>query len=995
MVGGDQFDSSQASEAGRRYCRECGEIFAEPETHCPNCRAIWRKPLRVGWPTLPTLLTEIPELRQAGVLDRPSSVALRAAYEQRLTLLRPPRRSPAETTQAGTGERGQPQTWVGMEDQSQFQRQGPSLAQWAAARQADILLYLGAFLLSIAALLFVGYQGEALSGVARATVLFGYTAGFLTLGLILPRWERVREAGAVFLALGALLVPINFIAPRAQVLSSNQLSDSAIWLAGSTVTAALYLALSWRGHGLLYGLVGAAGMIVAWGSFGAALQLPIEWFGAWYVGGAAAVTAVWIATRWPGERRITIGAALIGAGGLLYAQMMALFVSAWVEDLIYHPGSTAELPVAYGLASAGMTANLYLRRSTWAKAVLAPLLALTALTACWSLFGLSSDGYAGFAAAAGLGYLALAELDSARRLQWRWSAAATGLLALAWAHEIAASPGRQMAQLPLTYAIVLAGAGWDSLRRRDASLLALPALGATTATTVLWASGVPPAWWAYPWLATAGVTLATDLWRQGRNAIARAGWPYPLAMAALPPLLLESELAYDGQPAHGLVAYLMAAAIFLVAAPRVKGALLRILADTASGDPKRATERLLLGSAGRAFLFGAAAFFNAWAGFHDVDRAWIYVGMSVAAWAALSILGGGRRELFAALAPVGITGTIVATILTWNAPGLATLTLTLGAAGPAVAFATSRSWRLWLVAAAFSTPAMHFAWHWLGFDPDVLHLAHSAVAAAVWGGLTPIRRYERNERDGAVGILSWGLWLFALVVAAVSLGQRSGQLGPDQVLAHTREWAILALTIAATAAAVTFEGLRLKRRALLIAGTAGVLLAGMLTIAIAQPANVQTYTLPIGIYLVVVGLTFRRSPQLLGTHMAWHEAVIVLGLLFLTLPAAQQALAPGEAGGGDPYVLELTAEAVLFLVLGFIFAARWLVAGAVLTFTGIAIRALVLYGTRAPYWLTMGIVGMALLAVGTLLLLQRERWDRALGWISRWWLEAPLPPRAR
>src|SRR5438093_1146978 len=41
---------------------------------------------------------------------------------------------------------------------------GEVLAEWSAARQADILLYLGAFLLSIAALIFVGYQGKALVG---------------------------------------------------------------------------------------------------------------------------------------------------------------------------------------------------------------------------------------------------------------------------------------------------------------------------------------------------------------------------------------------------------------------------------------------------------------------------------------------------------------------------------------------------------------------------------------------------------------------------------------------------------------------------------------------------------------------------------------------------------------------------------------------------------------------------------------------------------------
>jgi hypothetical protein len=47
---------------------------------------------------------------------------------------------------------------------------------------------------------------------------------------------------------------------------------------------------------------------------------------------------------------------------------------------------------------------------------------------------------------------------------------------------------------------------------------------------------------------------------------------------------------------------------------------------------------------------------------------------------------------------------------------------------------------------------------------------------------------------------------------------------------------------------------------------------------------------------------------------------------------------------------------------------------------------LTVFGTEAPYWLTLGLVGTALLGVGMLLLLQRERWERARSRIARWWL---------
>jgi hypothetical protein len=58
--------------------------------------------------------------------------------------------------------------------------------------------------------------------------------------------------------------------------------------------------------------------------------------------------------------------------------------------------------------------------------------------------------------------------------------------------------------------------------------------------------------------------------------------------------------------------------------------------------------------------------------------------------------------------------------------------------------------------------------------------------------------------------------------------------------------------------------------------------------------------------------------------------------------------------------------------------------GGVLTLTGVGVRWL-FTDSAVPFWLTLGFVGMALLGVGTLLLFERERWDRARARIRRWW----------
>jgi hypothetical protein len=202
--------------------------------------------------------------------------------------------------------------------------------------------------------------------------------------------------------------------------------------------------------------------------------------------------------------------------------------------------------------------------------------------------------------------------------------------------------------------------------------------------------------------------------------------------------------------------------------------------------------------------------------------------------------------------------------------------------------------------------------------------------------------------------------------------------------------------LAGAAAAVLTEGILLPSRAVIVAGSAALLVPALFAIAIGRPDNVQAYTAPIGLYLFVLGATFRRSPELFERQMYMHEAVGLAGLLLLVLPPASQSFQPG----GDVYGLELIGMGLAFLALGFVMEARWTVAGGVLTLTGVALRWLQVFGEHAPRWLILGLVGTALIGIGLLLLFERERWERLRWRIGRWWLSAPngsghgAPPHA-
>src|SRR5262245_13154948 len=254
-------DGPDPSPAGSmsqpRYCQVCGEVFAAGGQFCPSCGTRWQPPIADDVRMLATLLTELALIHKQGRLGDDAYAALRAQYEARLSAVRaatppvtpapapaaamPLYRTPRQSPRRGMLDRlldrqstGPAPAMAGTAappPPPPPKPRGPTLSEWASARQADILLYLGAFVLSVAALIFVGYQGAALSGPGRFAVLVLYTAGFLALGMLLPRWDRVKEAGPVFLALGAVLVPVNFIALRVQVLDQEALPDAWLWLA--------------------------------------------------------------------------------------------------------------------------------------------------------------------------------------------------------------------------------------------------------------------------------------------------------------------------------------------------------------------------------------------------------------------------------------------------------------------------------------------------------------------------------------------------------------------------------------------------------------------------------------------------------------------------------------------------------------------------------------------------------------------------------------------
>jgi hypothetical protein len=145
-------------------------------------------------------------------------------------------------------------------------------------------------------------------------------------------------------------------------------------------------------------------------------------------------------------------------------------------------------------------------------------------------------------------------------------------------------------------------------------------------------------------------------------------------------------------------------------------------------------------------------------------------------------------------------------------------------------------------------------------------------------------------------------------------------------------------------------------------------------VGIARPENPQAYTAPVGVYLLVVAWTRRRTPLV-------YDALTAKGAAVLMVPSFMQSLGPEGFG----WALLCGAEALGFVFMGLALGRRSPVAAGVVGLSLVVLRQTVDAVNALPGWAIMGMVGTVLLAVGTMTLAAREA---VLGWLgatrARW-----------
>ena len=507
-----------------------------------------------------------------------------------------------------------------------------------------MLLYLGAFLLVVSALIFTSSRDDALSGGWRVAILAVYTAAFLAAGLLLRRWPRVREAGPAFLAIGALLMPLNFLLLHNEVLGDREVSGELVWFAASSYSMAFYGFLAARGLGRLYVIPAAIALLSAWGSLAIVVGLPFEWFGAWWMGFALAATIVLSVTRrW----------SMITAAPVAAIVVLSLFFSQVIAAL------------------------------SWAD------------------------------------------------IEYRW-------------------------QLPVTYALltaIVAVAGWYA--RQPLALLAVIVLAVSSALAGVWAAELPAQWFSVPPLvAVALLLLSRPLWQGWSPLLAHSAWLLTAAGVLAPFVLADTHIQGDRWGA---------AAAFLAAAALSAAVAWRNSSDGifASDWDLRSTthplERVAFGWLAFGSLLIAIGFMQEALELASPHTGWAFAVVAAVGSGSLVVVARRRPVLLWAILPA----LLLATGVSIQDPvdrfaGHDAVLLALPAAHVLAAFVLLRRWSLAAVSVALGMLALAALWESQAWPWWRLAAIYAALAVALFGALTPLRRYAAPAPAGPRH--TWPCW---------------------------------------------------------------------------------------------------------------------------------------------------------------------------------------------------------------------------------------------
>jgi hypothetical protein len=883
-----------------RFCYSCGREVTGPARWCSRCGSDLGRTRRYSTQGAAFVLNDLPNLLEAGLITPRVAEALHRHYRDALnTRARPEPLRETETAgpqlQQPVAARPQAPPEPARAAPQRPAPSRPSFGEWLTDQQANLLLYIGAFLILLATVVFVAYSHDQLDPYLETGILVAGTIAFLGAGAFCSGIARVREAGTVFFGVGALLVPLTFGGAYA-FIGDEQLNAEMVWLLGSLTTALFYTSVSFTRLGRWYPLPAALALLSSLAASHALLDLPL-------------------------------GTVSIG--------LLALMIAMDLPSLVpIHP------------------AREVLER-VWSNIAQVVVLLTVAVLTVTAIIGATDHAWVTpFSIAIACVFYGL------RALRPRTQAA-------------------DSAALNTFAALVLAGVAGVSL---------------------VYGAGLPERWGG-PALLIVGL-----IYTMGAVTMPRA-WFGSLLLAGLSALFVTAswlvlEIVYIDHPGTGAAVHLAAAAYYAVSSRW----LVAGFDDSAAWSPLEGGASATIASA---FTYASGL---------TLSIGYLYLLVSVAA------------------VDVAEPEEVI-----WPLAGLS-MFFAAGAASSRYWWQDARP-HLYVMALAAALLAMIYG---SSVEPDIIYLLALSTAAslllAVWelenralvvpgalgyaSLLTALTYYEAPDawlpaalstcavllfaagialKKASVAqpvLMPWsdalliGGLLYALAAPITGWVRLADLVDPDGLVDGTHfEQTAIYLTVIGSVVVLgllTLEWSRLKRRLeVAVLASAFLVLALLLAIGHLNPANIQAYTVPVGLYWIALGMFCARSR---GVSREWKELAepgIAVGPAIIMGPSLLAAI----NGDGWAYNAILLTEAVAFVVIALV--QRWprllslsigfitLDAGYLLLFTG----------RPLPTWALLGLAGLVVMAAGTAILLARDRWSTWQRTLTAWWYrESPVPP---
>jgi fumarate reductase subunit D len=881
-----------------RFCYSCGREVRGAPRWCSRCGSDLTLSQRLSTQGAAFVLNDLPNLLEAGLITAREAEVLHRHYRSALAArdrLEAPRETSGPQLQQPVTALPQPPPEPARAALPRPAASQPAFGEWLTDQQANLLLYLGAFLILLATIVFVAYSHDQLDPYLETGILVVGTIAFLGAGAFCSGIARVREAGTVFFGVGALLVPLTFAGAYA-FIGDEQLNPEMVWLLGSLTTALFYTSVSFTRLGRWYPLPAALALLSSLAASHSLLDVP---FGTVSIG----LLILMIAMDLPSLVPVHPAREVLGRVWSNIAQVVVLLtVAVLLYAAILEPADHAWVtPVSFAVACGFYTLRA-LRPQTQAENS-APFNTSAALVLA---------GVAGVSLVYGAG------------LPERWGGPALLIVGLVYTLAAVATPRGWFGSLVLAgLSVVFVTASWLAL---EVVYFDYPGIGAAVHLAAAAYYAVSARWL---------VTRFEDM----------AAWS-PLEPGASAPI---------------------AAAFIYASGLTLSIGYLYLLRSVAGVDVGEAEEVIwpLAGLGG--FLAVAGASSRYW---WQEARPHLYV-MALAA-ALLAILYGSGVE-----------------------PDVIYL-LAIGTAASLLLALWEREHRALAVPGVFGYPLLLTALTYYEAPDAWLPAALSACAVLLFAAGIALKKASIARQALAPwgdALLIGGL-LYALVapitgwVRLADLVDRDGQVDGT----HFERKAIYLSVIGSVIVLglLTLEWSRLKHRLeFAVLASAFLVLALLLAIGHLNPANIQAYTAPLGLYCIALGVFAARSR---GVSREWKELAepgIAVGAAIIMGPSLLAAI----KGDGWAYNAILLAEAVLFVAIALV--QRWprllslsigfitLDAGYLLLFTG----------RPLPTWALLALAGLVVMAAGTAILLARDRWATSQRTLTAWWYrESPVPP---